>query len=100
MSWRPEGVDRGRKRRPEDFEAVEADEFLLGALGVVGADLCGGLQRAAEATAGLHSVAGDALDLALVACEERDEQVGLMKRPGAEDDGFAVMLDLSALGHG
>ncbi len=38
-----ESVDGGGEGRPEDFELVESHEVLSGTLGVVGADLGGGL---------------------------------------------------------
>ena len=63
------------------------------------ADLRGRLQRATEALAGFHGVARYAFDLALVAGEERDQQVRLVEGPGAENDGLAVVRDESAFGH-
>jgi len=94
-----EVVDGGGEGGPEDFEAVKADQILLGALGVVGADVGGGFERAAEALARFHRMAGYALHLALVAGEERDEQVSLVEGPGAENNGLALVRDESAFGH-
>ena len=68
-------------------------------LGPGGADVGHGFERTTEAAAGTHGVAGDAFDLAVVAGEEADEEVGLMEGPGAEDDGFAGVKGDAALWH-
>lgn len=89
-------VDGVGERRGENFEGVETDEGVDGlarAFGVGRADVGHGLEGPAEAAAGSHGVAGDALDAALIAGEEADEEVGLEEGPGAENDRFTMALD-------
>src|SRR5579863_6559452 len=79
-------IDGGGERRAEDFELVEADELLAGALGEPGAGDGGGFERTAEALAAPERGFGHAAELAIVAGEEAHDEVRLLDRPGAQDD--------------
>jgi len=82
------GVDGTRERGRDDFKLVEADQFLTGALGEEGAGDGHGLEGSAEAFAAFEGGFGDAAEFAVVTGEETHDQIGLVHRPGAEDDGF------------
>ena len=81
-------VDGGRERGANDFELIEAGEFLPGPLDKPGAGQGHGLQRAAKALAALERGFGDAADFAVVARQEADDEVGFVHRPGAQHYGF------------
>ena len=81
-------IDGRGERRTDDFQLVEADELLAGALGKPGLRYRHGFQSATEAFAALERGFGDTLDPAVVAREEAHDQVGLVDRPGAQNHGF------------
>ena len=81
-------VDGRGERRADDFELIEAGQFLPRPLGKPGARQRHRLQRAAEALAALQRRLGHPAELAVVAREKADDQVGLVHRPGAQNDGF------------
>ena len=86
-------IDGLRERRGEDFAGVEADEFLARLFDIAGKDVGHGLKGSAEAFAGFCRGFGDALEFALISREERDDVIGLMNGPGAEDKGFGLVGD-------
>lgn len=88
-------VDGLGERRGEDFAGVEADELLAGLFDVAGEHVGHGLEGSAEALAGFGGGFGDAFELALIAGEERHDLIGLMDRPGAQDQGFGLVRDHS-----
>jgi len=86
-------IDGCRERRGEDFTGVDADEFLARLFDIAGQDVGHGLKGSAEAFAGFCRGFGDALEFALISSKERDDLIGLMDRPGAEDKGFGLVGD-------
>ena len=84
-------IDGAGERGQEHVAGVEAGEFAAFAILPEGADAGGGFEGSAEALLRALGGLGDAFHLAFGAGEESDEQVGLAKRIGAQDDRLGLL---------
>jgi hypothetical protein len=91
-------VDRLGQGRVENVERVEAHQLMAGLFDIVGTDVSHRFERATEAPPRPCRRLGNTLDLAVVPGEKRNELVGLVDGPGAEDNGFGLVSDHGWLG--
>ncbi len=83
-------IGRLAQRRAQNLQRIETNQLLPRADRVICRHVRHRLERAAEAFSRLRCRLRDTLSPAALAGKEGDNQVSLMHRPGAQNDGFVA----------